>query len=103
MYGSRSRSGNLACLDPMSNVEKGAVTEAIIAGVDDRAQSRDAVELAGRLTQGGGARLELAAVLDDNPVPIDIEPYEIALREHFTAIFKRVDEAQPESIASATI
>lgn len=72
------------------------MTETIIAGVDDRAESQDAVALASELARGGDAQLELTAVLDYNPVPIDIEPYEKALREHFAAIFKRVDEAKPE-------
>ncbi len=71
------------------------MTEAIIAGVDGRAESRDAVELASALGRGSDAQLEIVAVLDYNPVPIDIEPYEVALREHFAAIFKLVDEAKP--------
>ena len=71
------------------------MTEAIIAGVDGRAESRDAVELASALARGSDAQLEIVAVLDYNPVPIDIEPYEVALREHFAAIFKLVDEAKP--------
>lgn len=69
--------------------------ERIIAAVDDREQSSDAIGFAADLAAGIGADLDVASVLGYDPIPIDIEPYEEALREHFDRIFERVDEQKP--------
>jgi nucleotide-binding universal stress UspA family protein len=71
------------------------VTERIIIGVDGRAESRDAVQLASELAAGTGAELDVAAVLDYSPLPIDLEPYEVALRDHFERIFEQVSAQDP--------
>ena len=71
------------------------MTDRIITGIDGRAESRDAVQLSSELAAGTGAGLELAAVLDYSPLPIDLEPYEVALRDHFERIFEQVSAHQP--------
>jgi nucleotide-binding universal stress UspA family protein len=71
------------------------VAEKIIVAVDGRAESLDAVALADELSRGGGYELEVATVLDYSPVPIDIEPYEVALREHFERIFAAIEAQRP--------
>ena len=71
------------------------MSKRIIAAVDGREPSRDAVRLAGELASGTGAGLDVAAVIDYNPLPIGVEPYEVALRNHFAEIFRLVDEAEP--------
>jgi len=71
------------------------VTERIITAVDGRAESRDAVRLATELAAGAGAKLDMAAVLDYSPLPIDLAPYEAALRDHFERIFEQVSAQEP--------
>jgi nucleotide-binding universal stress UspA family protein len=71
------------------------VTERIIIAVDGRPESRDAVQLASELAAATGAELDAAAVLDYSPLPIDLEPYEVALRDHFERIFEQVTAQAP--------
>jgi nucleotide-binding universal stress UspA family protein len=71
------------------------VADKIIIAVDDRAESLDAVALADELARSGRYEIEAAAVLDYSPLPIDVEPYEVALREHFGRIFAALDRGRP--------
>jgi nucleotide-binding universal stress UspA family protein len=61
----------------------------IVVGFDGRDPALDALALARQLAAALDAELDLAAVLDYSPLPIDVEPYEQALRDHFEAIFDR--------------
>jgi nucleotide-binding universal stress UspA family protein len=63
----------------------------LIVGFDGREESRDALALGFLLAPILDAEVEVAAVLDYNPLPIDVEPYEEALRAHFDGIFAIVD------------
>jgi nucleotide-binding universal stress UspA family protein len=68
----------------------------ILVGVDGRQRSNDALALALELAEARSAPLDVAAVLDYRPLPIDLNPYEVALREHFDAIFAAAAERTGE-------
>lgn len=63
----------------------------LIVGIDGRDESRDALALAFLIAPVLEAEVEVAAVLDYNPLPIDIGPYEEALQSHFDEIFAVVE------------
>lgn len=63
----------------------------VIVGFDGREESLDALALGFLLASILDGEVDVAAVLDYNPLPIDVQPYEEALRTHFDEIFAIVD------------
>lgn len=59
----------------------------VLVGFDAGEQSKDALTLALRLARATGAELHVAAVLEHNPLPIDVAAFEAALARHFDEIF----------------
>ena len=63
--------------------------EKVIVGFDGREEASDALALAKVLARTDGAELHVAVVLQRNPIPIEEEAYERALKEHFDELFAR--------------
>lgn len=68
----------------------------IIAAINARKQSRDAIQLAAELAQAIGAPVEAATVLDYAPLGVDLEPYEVILGDEYARIFRQASEQQPD-------
>jgi nucleotide-binding universal stress UspA family protein len=62
----------------------------VIVGFDGREESGDALALGFLLASILDGEVEVATVLDYNPLPIDLQPFEEALRGHFDEIFEIV-------------
>ncbi len=71
------------------------MAETIIAAIDASEESRDAIQLAGELSEGIGTDVEAVAVLDYGPLGTDLEPYEVMLRDEYKRIFHQASEQQP--------
>lgn len=71
-----------------------SVPAKIIAAVNDRAEAEDAFLLASEFARLTDAELDVAAVLDYTPTPIDIKGYEVVLRRQFDQIFERLPQLE---------
>jgi nucleotide-binding universal stress UspA family protein len=72
------------------------MTPPIIAAINARKQSCDAIQLAAELAKGIGAPLEAATVLDYAPLGVDLAPHEVVLGDEYARIFRQASEQQPD-------